>query len=210
MPDHRDLPEPYNQDDDVPFRLPEEDPNVGLSTEDIRAQDQPSPSTITGDFEVLDDQDVPFKLSKTSQSASPDEPTVPYDKDETDELDVVDGKPVTPEVDFKVYEDKFDDENDVPFKLPHNEDNPDAGNRGRIINKMMTMPHQSSPQTQTPDDKKTLPGSGGYDPNPDFANYQQPEPTMKNQRVQAPPPATGEERFRRQQQAPTQNVGQYA
>lgn len=183
MPDNRDAPEPYNRDDDVPFRLPKEEDEPGLSTEDIRAQDRPSDDTLTGDFEVLDDHDIPFKIPKTSEKGSPYEKTTPYNKDETDELEIVDGKPVPPSVNFQVSPEEFDDENDIPFRLPNDED-VSRGKEGRIINKMMTMPNQRPPET--PDDKKTLQSSGGLDPNPDFGAYRQPEPTMRNQRVPAP------------------------
>lgn len=159
------MPKDYNRDDDVPFRLPKDDNERELSDEELRAQDRPETNVVTGNFEVMDD-------------------------DETGDIVVVNGKPVTPNVEVLSSEDNYDDENDVPFKLPHN-DSVTEPKEGRFVNKMMTMPNS---RASVDDDaaKKTLPGSGGLDPNPDFPtvqnnqNQRRPEPTVQSPRV---PPA---------------------
>ena len=82
-----------------------------------------------------------------------------------------------------------DDDHDIPFKLPLSEDAPeqlvdddkgatdvwDAANPVDARN-MPTMPIPREPGV--PDPKKTLPGSGGLDPNPDFLPFD-PSPSKR-------------------------------
>jgi penicillin-binding protein 1C len=174
MPQDENKKNQYNRDEDIPFNLPKEEP--GPSDEELRAQDRPE----TG-------------WASLSQAV-----TEAYDTDETEDLEVVDGRPIAPIIDLE----RTGDEDDVPFKLPNSED--DAGGpEGRLINKMMTMPHQKSPNVPS-HEQKTLAGSDGLDPNPDFvnaANARRAEPTMQSPRVQGVPPASSptvrqDDRFR--------------
>src|SRR5690606_10611414 len=106
-----------------------------LSDEELRAQDRPE----TG-------------WASLSQAV-----TEVYDTDETEDLEVVDGKPIPPIVNLE----EVADEDDVPFRLPSSDE--DAGPReGRMINKMMTMPHQRSPDVPS-HQQQTLAGSDGLD-----------------------------------------------
>lgn len=181
MPDNQNLPDKYNRDDDVPFKLPKEE-----DSHPIQPKNTPD-NVITGDFEVIEPRPAipppppPISLPKG-------------DHGDTDELLFVDGKPV-------LDDERYDDEHDVPFKLPaHDADAPSKGD-GRFINKMMTMPTPAQPEDHA---KNTLAGSGGLDPNPDFAKVNPPPiarpsaPTMNNQRVpMSPPQPTQDDRYRR-------------
>jgi hypothetical protein len=90
-------------------------------------------------------------------------------------------------------DDDYPDDTDLPFRLPKvnsDEDTddidvvqPDAASPHGSHN-MPTMPIFREPGV--PDYKQTLPGSGGLDPNPDFANTQFGQ-TSRHQPVQPPP-----------------------
>lgn len=67
------------------------------------------------------------------------------------------------------YQDDYDPEEDVPFKLPKTSSNDDilpTVDPSHNPNAMKTMPHFREPGTEDP--KITLPGTGGLDPNPDM------------------------------------------
>ncbi|MBC8099490.1 MAG: transglycosylase domain-containing protein [Armatimonadetes bacterium] len=196
MSDKRNLPNDYNRDDDVPFRLPKEEDALAkaeaafakpaqptLSDEELRAQDRPQTNVISGSFEVLSDvPDVRFQRPGDADTVDPDAMTQPYTRDETDELVIVDGKPQLSKITSDDGDEQYDD-NDVPFRLPPNDGN---APEGRIINKLKTMPN--TPHTELPHAKRTLPGSGGLDPNPDNAAYagSRAAPTMPHPRVSVP------------------------
>ncbi len=174
MPTDDQRKDPYNRDEDIPFRLPKEEPE--LSDEELRAQDRPE----TG-------------WASLSQAV-----TEVYDTDETEDLEVVDGKPIPPILNLE----EVANEDDVPFRLPSSEDG--EPREGRMINKMMTMPHQKSPDVPS-HQQQTLAGSDGLDPNPDFATVRRSEPTIQTPRVQGVPPANvptvrQDDRFRPAQQ----------
>jgi penicillin-binding protein 1C len=180
------MPDNYNRDEDVPFRLPkEEDTNKpSPSDEELRAADRPETNVITGDYQVVGDDD------------------------ETGEVVIVDGKPLAPVAGPRSYAEHYDDENDVPFKLPRNDETPEP-KEGRFVNKMMTMPNSRQEDEGA---KKTLVGSGGLDPNPDFAtvpqNQRRPEPTVQNPRVPQPtvPNPVTDDRYRRPAQPAPYNA----
>lgn len=176
MSDRRDLPE--QPDDDLPFKLPrEEDLNRPTPTEpsieELHAQDPPlrdsSDNTITAQFEEIH--------SAPQQPISPD--------DDTDEIDIPSEDVIRRE--HKRRRNPFDDD-DVPFRLPKEEDLT-GGHSGELINKMVTMPRDRSSEP-------TLAGSGGYDPNPDVAQYQRPaEPTMQGAAVRGPMPPPPQQQY---------------
>lgn len=167
MTDERDKSFKRREDDDIPFKLPrEEDLQTGdfprsPSTDEIRAQDPPltpNQNTIEGVFEEIEPVD-PNALTEPLPAAK-------VKDDDTEEIVI----PNEAELREKLQKRRFgisSTDDDVPFKLP-NEDDLRGGAGSR------TIPHDrgSAP---------TLAGSGGFDPNPDFQNV--PQPTMKNQAV---------------------------
>lgn len=87
------------------------------------------------------------------------------------------------------YEDDYDPEEDVPFKLPKTssaDDIQSETNPRPNPNNMKTMPHFREPGTVDP--KITLPGTGGLDPNPDMMPYV-PDPSHSQQTVMNMPKA---------------------
>ena len=122
------------------------------------------------------------------------------------------------------YEDEYDPEEDVPFKLPKvsSDDNiQPTVNPRHNPNSMKTMPHFREPGSEDP--KLTLPGTGGLDPNPDMmprvpdmSHSQQTVMNMPKASQQEPPqmtaanPNLSDARFQRPaQQAPRPAQGQH-
>lgn len=84
---------------------------------------------------------------------------------------------------------------DVPFKIPKADSQPEPTQIEQVVKpdavwnpqhpvdarNMPTMPIPREPGA--PDPRKTLPGSGGLDPNPDFVSSDQTGPTMPNQPI---------------------------
>lgn len=200
-------PDGYDPDDDVPFKLPKSDdyqtgdyPEIHLdrpmTTEDLWAQDPPlkeetrpdsDPDAVTAHWEEID------ALHTDAHYGRPAGPTETLDEavDEDETGDI----PTVSDTDLRAQDppprsrrDKnYDPDEDVPFKLPKAEDLP-PDQADKIGNRFVTMPHQSSPHNQG--SEKTLSGSGGLDPNPDFVrpgSRQRAEPTMKSPAVQVPP-----------------------
>lgn len=173
--------EPEHPDDDLPFKLPREEDlkraqTPEPSTEELRAQDPPLTSdrregdTITAQFE-----EIPSGAHKTNTSAEPTD-VLPAN-DDTEEIVLPSEDQIRR--DHKRRRNPFD-EDDVPFKLPKEQDLK-GGREAELINKMATMPRNRSSEP-------TLAGSGGFDPNPDMQRYQRPaEPTMQNPAVRANP-----------------------
>lgn len=130
----------------------------------------------------------------------PDERNLPgFDDPQDDKREVDDHNRET-----MAHEVNHETDDDVPFKLPRLEEvETQAKKPPAKSNSALTMPHFREPGVSDP--KMTLPGTGGLDPNPDMAQWQnQPqqqrpaasnpprrpaEPTLRNQRpVAAPPP----------------------
>jgi len=110
-----------------------------------------------------------------------DEQTVERDESNTNETEPRSERDIET-ADLPTYmgatlESNIDDEDDVPFKLSESD-----GSHQQI-----TMPVFKEPGV--PDPKKTLPGTFGLDPNPDFAQANTPaEPTMRNPAVPSSQP----------------------
>jgi membrane peptidoglycan carboxypeptidase len=185
-------------DDDVPFHLPKEPGYEGDihkgDTEDI---------VIPPEFE-----DEPTEPRMSRPPADDDEiarlhasdPPLAGDRPEDDPMfrrppADPDANTVTMTGASAVDASQFTQDMDVPFRLPKerpddSDDEPDQP----VGNKWMTMPSK-----RTPSDR-TLPGSGGLDPNPDFND---PKATVQNMRpvnqptVPHQPPARQNARYQR-------------
>ncbi len=199
-----DLPENYNRDDDVPFKLPKStedasssDDIVPMRRSDLRANAaKPPDDIITGDFEVVEDnaalppsRSPVIRDPAAAETLSPEAVTEPrVDDDETGDIPALSDEELRAQDRTAAYEEAYDDEHDVPFKLPRSDDLTQR-DEGRIINKMMTMPNQRP-------NAPTLPGSGGLDPNPDFSR-QPAAPTLQTPRVQSSQQAPADARYQR-------------
>jgi penicillin-binding protein 1C len=101
-------------------------------------------------------------------------------------------------------EEEYDDDHDVPFKLPKaNQDETED------IDPVKLGPTMPSSGSTVPHDKRTLPGSGGFDPNPDFAPRSEAAKTIRNQPVRisqetVPAPTSQQQPAYPQYQRPTQ------
>lgn len=219
-------PDGYNPDEDVPFRLPKSDdyqtgdyPEIHLdrplTTEELWAQDPPlkedtksgsDPDSITAQWEEIDADNAAAHYGRPAAPTENMQDAV--DDNETGDI------PAVSDTDLRAQDpplrsrrDKdYDPDEDVPFKLPKAENLP-ADKADKIGNRFVTMPNQGH------NSEKTLSGSGGLDPNPDFVRpgtRQQAEPTMKHPVVQAPPSQQAAGDVRYQRPAPTQAQGQAA
>jgi len=113
----------------------------------------------------------------------PDEYKLPDDED-TDETEVVPpSRPVDAEYTPAERRRPVNPDDDVPFHLPKDgeEAAPKPEPRKRDAQNMPTMPIPREPGST--DYKKTLPGSGGFDPNPDFDPPVRPGDTVQHQAV---------------------------
>lgn len=220
MPDFK-QPDPYDPDEDVPFKLPKaEDYQTGdhphvtvedihlnrpLTTEELWAQDAPlttgsDPDAITAQWEEIeDDPDAPFRR----QTMPTEGPDTAVDDDETGDIPVPSDDDLRAQAPppYSRRHPSYDPDEDVPFKLPKAED-VQPGEAGQVGQRFVTMPSPARPEAPT------LMGSGGLDPNPDFQRPRQgAEPTMQNPAVRppaAPSPAQGDRRYQRPAQPTTQ------
>jgi len=177
MPDN-----PKNHDDDLPFNLPIEpgyEKNIHKAdTEDVPVvtSDMTAPKPrVSSDM----DADEIARLHASDQPLTrglPEDESILYQKtdkadDDQEFANTVPRPPVTPHND-----------EDVPFKLPHEETTEGVDAVKNVGNMFVTMPNKAS--------APTLPGTGGLDPNPDFGGQtiqsktvQNPQNTMPNPRV---------------------------
>ncbi len=122
------------------------------------------------------DDDIPFHLPKANDDVGN------IHKDDTEDIDVISTEELRRQ-DLPLAEGGDDEysetvrhDHDVPFDLPHSDD-VTSEHDSPIGNKFVTMPGRHVAQT--------LPGSGGMDPNPDFAAAQTTVPGQE--RYQRPP-----------------------
>jgi membrane peptidoglycan carboxypeptidase len=154
MPD-KELPEfEHNNDDELTeprYRVPDE----STMAQDKRSgHDEPTYEQDPAVYNRTLSQETDEESEEVSRAANYTE-TADYDIADLERVQFAD--PLNP-----------DNEEDIPFHLPKADSGgsgPTSDNRNNP-NKMVTMPHFHEPGV--PDAAKTLPGTGGLDPNPDM------------------------------------------
>jgi penicillin-binding protein 1C len=188
------------EDDDVPFHLPKTEDDDDAPTVNIHKEDT---EDIVIPAELIDDDDsegvtVPREALGNDDTDQEDiaalhasDPPLERGRPEDDSILMGGKKPV-----FRSRDDHedHDDDDDVPFRLPRERDDDSREDDGLIGHKWVTMPNQ--PQR---DSAPTLPGSGGLDPNPDFADPNRTDATMPQVTIQHP----RDQQWQRQVQQPT-------
>jgi hypothetical protein len=154
MPD-REFPE-FEQDDDNQLTEPRYRVNEDLTMpQDKSAHDEPTYEQDPAAYNRTLSQETDEEDDEVDSRAENYTETADYDIAELESVQFAD--PLNP-----------DNEEDVPFHLPKADSGgsgPTSDNRNNP-NKMLTMPHFHEPGV--PDAAKTLPGTGGLDPNPDM------------------------------------------